>query len=296
MLYRQGDLAQGVRAFGMNTQSAYQMFLTGDTTSYSYADLNLADGGKVRFTRTSSGTSYTDAVMEHTATPTRFYKAQLRWNPAFGWEITLKDGTAYEFVIGNPGSMLTAIRDRVGNRLTVYRPPFTAHHLKFTRITSPNGRWVEVTWNAQDLISQVRDNADRMVSYTYDGSGRLTSVTDAGGGTTTYTYNAATHNQMLTITDPKSITYLTNTYASGTGSSRITSQTQADGTTYQFTYTTDPNGKVIQTDVTDPRGTVRRVTFNGDGYPLTDTRALGYAEQQTTKGGRSVGSIRIRML
>jgi hypothetical protein len=43
--YRQGDTNQGVRAFGMNTQLSYQMFLTGDSTAYSYAELNLADGG-----------------------------------------------------------------------------------------------------------------------------------------------------------------------------------------------------------------------------------------------------------
>ena len=286
--YRQGDTSQGVRAFGLNTQIPYQMFLTGDGTNYSYAELNLADGGRVRFERISSGTGYTDAVMEHTATPTTWYKARLTWNPAHGWEIALKDGTVYEFIVGNPGSMLTAIRDRLGNRLTVYRPPFGTHNYQFTRITSPNGRWVEVTWDAGGFITQVRDNAGRTVSYAYDGSFRLTSVTDAGGGVTSYTYNS-TH-QMLTVTDPKSITYLTNTYAAGGGGSRITSQQQADGTTYQFAYTEDGSGKVIQTDVTDPRGTVRRVTFNADGYPLTDTRAYGQPEAQTTTYVRQAGT------
>lgn len=288
--YRQGDTAQGVRAFGLNTQIPYQMFLTGDTSTYTYADLNLADGGKVRFTRISAGTSYTDAVMEHTATPTRFYKARLTWNPAHGWEIAFKDGTVYEFIAGNPGSMITAIRDRAGNRLTVYRPTFAVHHIEFSRITSPNGRWVDVTWDTSGghTITQVRDNAGRTVSYAYDGQRRLTSVTDASGGVTSYTYNV--NHQMLTITDPRSITYLTNTYAAGTGSSRITSQTQADGTTYQFAYTTDANGKVIQTDVTDPRGTVRRLTFNANGYPLTDARALGQPEEQTTTYVRQAGT------
>ena len=52
--------------------------------------------------------------MEATATPTRFYKARLTWNPAHGWEIALKDGTVYEFIVGNPGSLLSAIRDRLG--------------------------------------------------------------------------------------------------------------------------------------------------------------------------------------
>ena len=37
---------------------------------------------------------------------------------------------------------------------------------------------------------------------------------------------------------------------------------------------------MTQTDVTDPRGIVRRVTFNAAGYPLSDTEALGLSEQQ----------------
>ena len=51
----------------------------------------------------------------------------------------------------------------------------------------------------------------------------------------------------------------------------FTSQTQADGTTYQFSYTIGGGGPVVQTDVTDPRGLVRRVTFDSSGYPLTRT-------------------------
>lgn len=77
---------------------------------------------------------------------------------------------------------------------------------------------------------------------------------------------------MLTIKDARGIVFLTNAYdANG----RVSRQTQVDGTTYQFAYTVDGTGKVTQTDVTDPRGVVRRVTFTAAGYTLTDTRAVG---------------------
>jgi RHS repeat-associated protein len=275
------------KTFGKVMNLSYQMYLTGDQTNYTYADLMIPDGSKFRFTRISAGTSHTDAVMEHTATPTRFYKARMTWNPAHGFQIALRDGTVYEFTIGSPGSLLQGIRDRAGNRLSILR--FGSHANRFHRIVSPSGRWVEVTWDPAQVITQLRDNIGRTVSYAYDAQWRVTSVTDPNGGVTSYTYNA--DSQMVTITDPRSITFLTNTYAAtGGASARVISQAQADSTTYQFAYTNDANGKVIQTDVTDPRGTVRRVTFNADGYPSTDTRAHGQTEAQTTAYVRQAGT------
>jgi hypothetical protein len=50
-------------AFGQSTQHDYQMELRGDGMAYSYADVILADGRFVHYTRTSPGTGYTDAVM-----------------------------------------------------------------------------------------------------------------------------------------------------------------------------------------------------------------------------------------
>src|SRR5207245_1378721 len=42
-----------------------------------------------------------------------------------------------------------------------------------------------------------------------------------------------------------------------------------------------PPPRIIETTVTDPRGTQRKVTFDFEtGYPLTDTRALGRPEEQ----------------
>jgi RHS repeat-associated protein len=92
---------------------------------------------------------------------------------------------------------------------------------------------------------------------------------------------------MTTIKDPRNIVFLTNEYdANG----RVFRQTQADQTTYQFAYTLDGQGKVTQTDVTDPRSMVRRVTFDTTGYPLSDTRALGRPEQQVTTYERQAGT------
>jgi RHS repeat-associated protein len=281
--YRPGNVSP--RLFGDSMTHTYMQYLVGDQTTFSYAQLVLPDGGKLRFNRTSPGTDKPGAVMEHTATPTSYYKARLTWNaPRNGWDITLVDGTVYQFTAsGEIGPYLMGIRDRVGNQLTISRT-MPGNNVPITRIASPNGRWIDfsyVTVSTMLLISQIRDNLGRTVSYTYHpGSSLLKTVTDAGGGLTEYTWSSG---RISTIRDPRNIVWLTNTYdAQG----RVIRQTQADGTFYQLAYTVDGQGKVTQTDVTDPKGNVRRVTFNAAGYSVTDTRAYGTAVAQTTTYSR----------
>ena len=285
--YRPGNTSP--RLFGDSMSHGYMQYLVGDQTTFSYAQLVRPDGAKIRFNRISPGTDKPGAVMEHTATPSAFHKARLTWNaPRNGWDVTLNDGTVYQFTAsGEIGPYLMGIRDRTGNQLTISRA-MPGNTTLITRITSPHGRWVDFTYvnvNSVMLISQIRDNLGRAVSYTYHpGSFLLKTVTDAAGGVTEYTWTAG---RIATIKDPRNIVFLTNEYdAQG----RVTRQIQADGTRYQLAYTVDGQGKVTQTDVTDPKGHVRRVTFNAAGYPLTDTRAYGTSIAQTTTYTRDAAS------
>jgi RHS repeat-associated protein len=286
--YRQLDST--VRPFGLGMSHDYQMFLAGDQTTYTYAELVLGDGGRIRFDRTSSGTSNTDAIMEHTATPTGFFKSHLSWDATRGgWQILFQNGTIYRFINSSPGPFLSEIEDRSGNRLTIARTTGTNSHanVRITRITSPNGRWVDFSYNNSDKVTQLTDHTGRTVAYTYT-SDALTSVTDVGGGVTAYTYDAS--QRMATIEDARSIVYLTLGYDAA---SRVTNQTQADSTTWQLAYTLDAGGKIIQTDVTNPRGYVRRFTFDGVGRVLTDTPAYGTGVAQTTTYTRDATSHRV---
>jgi RHS repeat-associated protein len=277
--YRQGDSVS--RPFGIGSSHPYAMRLW-SAQMYQEADLMLPDGARIHYVRISPGTGYWDAVYEHTATPSPFYKSRIV-NNGDGWDVTLRDGTVY--VIGDVAP-LQAIRDRFGNTTRIHHANGQSGNV--TRVSSDNGRWIAFTYDTSNRITEARDNINRTVGYQYDASGRLWKVTDPAGRVTEYTYDSS--HRMLTIKDARNIVYLTNTYdANG----RIATQTQADSTTWEFDYTVDGSGKVTQADVTDPRGHVTRSTFNSNGYQLTSVEALGLSEERTTTYTRDATSNRI---
>jgi YD repeat-containing protein len=212
--------------------------------------------------RTSPGTGFPDAIFESTSTPGPYYKSTIVWNGA-GWDLKLKDGTVFVFGENAP---LQSIRDRYGNQITITRTNGRTGNI--TQVSSSDGRWIKLTYDTSNRIVQAQDNIGRAVGYHYDASGRLDQVTDADSGITRYGWGScaipgtATCNQMNTITDPRGNVVLTNAYD---GNGRIQTQTLGDGTSkYTFAYTLT-GGVVTQTDITDPRGFIRRLGFNADG-------------------------------
>jgi RHS repeat-associated protein len=318
------------RSLGIGAMDSYDIIMVGDTHPYTYQELMLPDGSRIRFDRISPVNGLTDfgnAVYTHTTSNTRFYGALLSWNNDTSlpgsWILRLMDGTTYNFPDSEFTSVVACqavlqIQDRYGNKLKIDRAPGSC---VLTKITSPNGRYINFTSDTQSRITQATDNLGRTVQYAYDTAGRLSTVTDTAGGVTTYTYDS--QNRMLSIKDARNIVYLTNQYDSA---GRVTQQTQADGGTFLFNWTAAnasqthyyrsegtggggggnsvllANGcwtasgfnrydssdcgegympLVAQVDVTDPRGYIRRVVFNSSGYVTTDTHALGQPEQQT---------------
>ncbi len=274
--YRQLDDG-GPRAFGIGFTQPYDIFLWNPSAGFSEMNLVLPDGLRIHYVRTSPGTDYATAVLQAAETPGEFFKSTIKWN-GLGWDLTLKGGTVYAF---GQNTLLQLVRDRLGNKISIVRDGAG----NITQINSPNNRWLQFTYDTNNHILQARDNFGRTVTYTYDTTGRLSSVTDANGGITTYTYDGS--GNMLTTKDPRGIIFLTNQYDI---QNRIIKQTQADNSTFQFAYTTDANGQNTQTDLTDPRGNVRRITFDVRGYMLNDTRALGKTEQQTTTYNRQAAT------
>lgn len=276
------------RAFGTGMSHSFGMFQHSEGWP-AQVDFYLPDGGKIHFDRISDpALNNNDTVFAHTATPTGFFRARMaRWENSLldaGWQVTLLDGTKYLFP--HAGSPLQAIRDRHGNEIRL-----TWESGLLRRVTSPNGRWIAFTYGTGGRVSQVSDNIGRTVSYTYDANGNLLTVTDPEQHVTSYGWTA--NNQMASV-KPRNLygtqtNLVTNEYTTAADAPTpvgwVKKQTHADGGVYQFVYTVN-SGRSTQTDVTDPRGHVRRVIFSNAGYQVSDTRAFGLPEAQTTTSDR----------
>ena len=195
--YRPNDPTS--RAFGIGATHPYDIYLVGDTNPYTYIDVVLADGGKLHFPRTSSGTGYADAVYQHTSSPTGFYGATISWNGS-GWTLKKKDGTILTFPDSDGTTVaqkaaLIGLQDRNGNALTLARDG----NSNLTGITTPNGRYIQFTYDSSNRIIQAQDNSGRAVNYTYNANGCLSTVTDANGGVTTYAYDI--YDNMISVQD-----------------------------------------------------------------------------------------------
>jgi RHS repeat-associated protein len=271
-----GSTSQYVRAFGVGTTHPYENYLYLPPPTYSEIQLVMPNGRTVRFPNVN-GTAccYVSQIFQNTDASGDFHRAYVKFSSSEGAVLILyfKDGRRWAFQ--EYTARLVWMEDANGNRTYVQRPTTTSYA---SRVVSPNGRHVSFSYNSNGLISQITDNIGRSFSYTYDSGRRLTEVTDPANNKRIYTWDT-TNNRILSIRDPNGHTMVANEY---NAAGRVVRQTLADGSTFQYAYTTDANGRIMQTDVTDRRGTVRRVQFDASGQVVSNTMALGLPEQQVT--------------
>ncbi|WP_194714289.1 RHS repeat-associated core domain-containing protein [Noviherbaspirillum soli] len=265
--YRPGDPVS--RPFGFGTTHYYAMYLrevSGTPGRYQQFDLILSNGAAIRYYRTA-GDYYTNVVAQpRDIPPCEFYGSVFAYRNG-QYVITRKDGQQFAFSLYG---RLEAITDRLGNQVTV-----SGSTGQIQRIATPNGRYLDFSYDSANRISRILDMAGRAWTYAYE-DGMLSSITFPDQSTERYSYDAS--RRMVSVTDRRGNTMVRNEYDA---SNRVTRQTLADGSVYAFAYSSDAAGRISSTDVTDPRGLVRRVTFHQSGYPLSDTEAHGTALAST---------------
>ena len=276
--YRQGD--SNSYSFGVGTTNLYDLRLWSEN-NYHEADLVLPERRRgalqAHLPRRRVRLKRNTRRPKHRASSTTRRSNGTGSEP--GWELTLTNGTTYIFGELAP---LEAIRNKQGQQLTITRENGLTGNIM--QITSPHGRWVKFTYNSSNDITEIKDNVGRALKYAYNKAGLLESATDPAERTTKYEYNS--EGDMTSITDPRGNTYLETEYESG---GRVSKQTMANGGTYEFSYALK-EGKVESTTVTEPRANKRKVTFNSEGYPTSETVGLGSSVEETTSFERQAGT------
>ncbi|MBL8065453.1 MAG: RHS repeat protein, partial [Chthonomonadaceae bacterium] len=145
-----------------------------------------------------------------------------------GWKLTTKDQHEYVLTnMGTPGNAyLTAIKDRVGNTVTINRPS-TGDPNQIIDVVDPDGsRKLTFNWSNNLLQSIVRSDGQTFTmeytngaltkvnfpnvgtytnvyeAFTYDSNHNILTHTDRRGNTWTYTYDV--NDRLATVTSPGS--------------------------------------------------------------------------------------------
>jgi RHS repeat-associated protein len=179
---------------------------------------------------------------------------------------------------------------------------------RMTKITYPNGRFLQYSYDAGGRRTQTVDQAGFTINYSYDAAGRLVRLTDGGGNLITqYTYDAV--GQIVRNNDGNG-TYTTYEYdASGRllklinfaadnsilssfeytydSLGRRTSMTTLDGAT---TYGYDAVGRLTSVTLPDTRTITYQYDAAGNRVAVTDngtitTYTTNNLNQYTSAGG-----------
>jgi YD repeat-containing protein len=267
--YLSGDRVS--RQFGVGATDNAEWYLIGELSDLSWAELILADGGRIRFERVSHGNFIQNALFVHRSTPTGFYGSQLGW-AGLDWVLRFRDGGLARFQGCGPNTgtlcSLTLLRDEDGHILRFHRDLGG----RLNVIEAPTER-IAFEYDDHGRIVRASDGAGHRLAYSYDTGGRLVRVADADGTVRSYTYSAK--DEMLTISEPG--WFIENTFDAG---GRVTRQvTLMSGSAagnqgpreyvIEFAYKVS-GGSVVETNVKEYDGTHTVVRFNAQRYVETE--------------------------
>jgi YD repeat-containing protein len=248
----------GSRAFGIGANQPYDMFPYGPRFPYSNTNVLLPDGHSLYYNRISEGTSYADAVFEHTGTPpTVFDKSRIWWNKDH-WDYSFQDGRLYQFPEayrskrGAEGA-LVAMRDGAGHEIKLARD--AARNL--VGLSSPGGHSICLGYDAANRIISATDDSGRALAYSYSDGGMLYEVQRSGRRLWRFSYDV---NGMTEIRDSNDKALLRMGYSHG-----LTQTVQlANGPTFHVDYLFNSSRTVIEASVWNQRDTDKVTRFRFD--------------------------------
>ena len=177
-LYRPHDTTSF--EFGRGTVAHFHYSLTCSSAACQQLELMLPTGGTIVFQR-QSGSGLLGRWRQ--TDPNRcLVGAAMERTPTHGYTLTLRDGRVLQFN-ATMSLQLQWTRDRFGNE-TKYQWDGGL----LMRISQADGRFVTLSYDADNRIQAVRDPLGHVWSYRYDQMGFLHRVTRPDGSMSRYTY------------------------------------------------------------------------------------------------------------
>lgn len=238
------------RAFGIGTTDTFDSFLVGDSQTFAWIEMILADGDRVHYGRTTMGTGYANAQFRARSTlGDAFSRSTLAWVDN-GWDLSTMEGWTYRFPASGPDrtwqqGALTGIRSASGKTFSIRRS--IASDLQEVR--SPGGEAIEFTNDAMHRITSGTETSGHAIQYEYDAGGRLVHVHDSLNGDEFYEYDSL--NRLIAVRNTQHRPLLLNVYGDV---GEIQSQTLANGEKLVYESGYDENQKLASLKLTLPNG------------------------------------------
>jgi YD repeat-containing protein len=262
------------REFGVGTMLAADWFVIGDGEQFQWVEL-VRPGGhpRIRFERTSAGTSFFNAMFEHRASAGEWQGARVGWT-GVDWALRQVDGTLTRFRACGPGNndrcSITTYRDADGHVIDYRRGAGG----RLERIDSGPDRWIAFDYDDQGRVTRASASIKREVRYEYDSRGRLARVRSGDAVTHRYTYTDL--DEMATIVEPD--TDIENVYENGRCIKQV--NRYADGSPpyiFNFAYTLD-GSRVSQTISRRSDSTWVQYSFDKKSFTTSETWGSGDLE------------------
>ena len=258
---------RAAKEFGIATTQAGEWYLVGDGKKFQWAALIRPGEYRVRFERSSSGTSLLNAMYTHRSSADEWQDARLGWT-GVGWALRQADGSLAQFRPCGPDvkDVCSIMRHRDADGHVINYRRTAAGRLE--RMEAGPNRWISFDYDDGNRVTRAFDSAKHEVRYEYDERGRLARVKSGGAITHRYTYTD--RDEMATIIEPG--TDIENTYDADGRCIRQVNR-YADGSDpYIFDNAYKLDGSdVVQTDVRRSDGTWTQYMFNKIGFTTSET-------------------------
>lgn len=274
--YRPSDRVK--REFGYGTAAGFAYRIAMKSSNYSELQLVLPNGSPLVFKQISGTGAYGTWRYDGKQGISGAILASENQG-GYKYRLRMRDGSQMVFEPHSPNRILWS-EDRFGNRVDyVYDAGLVS------RITSPNGRYIDLNYDTSSRIISANDVLGSTWRYEYNAQGLLAKVIYPDQTFRRYEYqswgsSSTLRHRLSAVYDQRGNRVLLNEYEqTGTGTAttttgRVIRQTLADGAVYQIQYD-HVDGSTTGTLVTHPDGSQRRVVFGDGMYPISDTLAYG---------------------